>query len=483
MGTLTATWCIATLREIVQNMTFWAARVLKPQISSCISRIRSTVSTSPSFRVWKVASPGTQTSDTSKIEKPSSSIQSGLFSAQKKPFATVESTNPLLRAFLGRRIRVRLPMNDERLRVTSEEWALKYGLRRSAQVVKENTRSSDDTAAENQQPLRIDKDKGKSKADGKLVFKENKVDSGPETKSPVLNAETHNTPPGSSHMDKALDASQANDDSFPEYFVYRTSESFHGRSYDAAIWDSDGENDKSYAASTLGIEPESEGSNDISLEEDNADDEATDSTSSDDSDDTVSERNVEIEVESSDSSIRIPGKVGKLTPTDIDDFLYRAANVISGGDFIQLKPVQDMLENLSGVDLLDATWRSLESLDGQNPNLYSVRMMRLMDIVERLNTFLESQNEISIALFKVHHLTMALRMKDLDQMLRVMQNKGEYNLRNVLKETLRIWDGEKCMELLSDELLALSPEKFEKMLLEAYDVVSSDLNLLGCVEE
>jgi hypothetical protein len=38
-GTLAATWGVRVLRHVVPQMCFWAARFLKPQISSCISQI------------------------------------------------------------------------------------------------------------------------------------------------------------------------------------------------------------------------------------------------------------------------------------------------------------------------------------------------------------------------------------------------------------------------------------------------------------
>jgi hypothetical protein len=66
---------------------------------------------------------------------------------------------------------------------------------------------------------------------------------------------------------------------------------------------------------------------------------------------------------------------------------------------------------------------------------------------------------------------MALRRNDLDLKLQIMQKKGDHNLRGHLKGLLRNWDGEKCMEILSTELLELSPE--------AFDVVSFDSNLQG----
>jgi hypothetical protein len=267
------------------------------------------------------------------------------------------------------------------------------------------------------------------------------------------------------------------DDPYSNYFVYRTLESFHGRSYDAAIWDSDGDNDESYVPSAWDSESDSEDSKDMSLEEDNADDEASESGQ------LFSDRKIEPERAESPSAsfCAPPGQASKLTSADIGDLLYSAANVISGEDFIQLKPIQKLIENLNGMDLLDATWRSLEAWEGLNPNLYSFQMRCLLDIVKHLDNFLPAHVDPPIGNFKHHHLTMALRRKKLDLTLQEMLLKGEYNLRTLMKLSLKAWDGETCMEILSNELLALSPEEFENMLQEALDVVSSDWNLLGTV--
>ncbi|QKX59276.1 uncharacterized protein TRUGW13939_06408 [Talaromyces rugulosus] len=528
-GTLTATWCIVALREIVQNMTFWAARVLKPQISSCISQIRSAVSfslPSPIGTILSRTAPqGNQTFKSPNIagtEKTISSIGSGLFSSQHKtdvfraPSTITKTKGAVYIPFRERRIRIKLPSHDERkpFGAHREDWRPKFGLFRSAQAMKsgprtlvdkETTRSGDESAAKSpggQQTFPIvysAKAEGNNKADDKLGCEDNTLDCGigeleELIKSVMLNAETQDTNPDTSHIpeNKALNASDAGRDDvdsgfFPEYFVYRTIESFHGRSYDATVWDSEGDNDESYITSSSSSESDSEDSNDMS-EEDNADDEASESACSHDYDDIYreklrSERKSDRErAESPSSSFWAPpGQVSKLTLADIDDLMYRATNVISGGDFIQLKQIQDLLEELKGMDLLDATWRSLETWEGLSPNLHSFQMRCLGVTVKRLNDFLASQSEILIDLFKVHHLTMALRKEDLDKTLQIMQKKGEYNLRDLLKSLLRSWDGEKCMEILSNELLGLSTEKFENMLQEAFEFVSSDTNLLGTV--
>jgi hypothetical protein len=507
-------------------MTFWAARVLKPQISSCISQIRSEVSPYPPYPLGTIlsrtASQGNKTfknPNTSGTEKTISSIRSGLFSSQQKTdvfrgSSTITKTeNAVYVPFRGRKIiKVKLPSHDERkpFMVHRENWwpwwpklglfrpaeAMKSG--QTASVDKKTTRSSDESAAKNpsgQQTFPFvypAKAEGNTKADDKLGCGENTLDCGigkleELKKSFMLNTETQDTHPDPSHTpeDKTLNAFDAGRDdvdngSFPDYFVYRTIESFHGRGYDATIWDSEGDNDESYVTSTSCSESDSEGSNDMSLEEDNADDEASEGAHSYGYDDVyreklLSEPSSDRErVDSPSPSFRgPPGQVSKLTIADIDDLMYCAANAISGENFIQLKQIQDLLEDLKGMDLLDATWRSLESWEGPSPNLYSFKMRCLGATVKRLNDFLASQSEILIDIFKVHHLTMALRKVDLDQTLQIMQKKGEHNLRDLLKSLLTSWDGEKCMEILSNELLGLSPEKFENMLQEAFEFVSS----------
>lgn len=496
-------------------MTFWAARVLKPQISSCISQIRTAASASQPYPLdtilSRTASQRNQTlknPDTTRTENPISSIASGLFSSQQKsdifglPDTIIKTKKLVYIPFHGKRIRIQLPKNDERKPLVS---AQAMNSRQTALVDRQPTRRSDESVAKNpsgRQTFQLGysvKAEENNKADGKLGFEANILDfDSTELEAPkkraMLNAETKDTHPDLSHTpeNKSLNAADAGrddiDDSFPKYFVYRTIESFHGRSYDATIWDSEGDNDGSYIISTSGSESDSEGSKNMSLEEDNADDEASESAYSHDYEKAygerlLSERKAETgRAESPSSSFLAPsGQVSKLTLADINDLMYRAANVISGGDFIQLKAIKDLLENLKGMDLLDATWRSLEAWEGLSPNLYSFQMRCLGTTVKRLNDFLASQSEILVDIFKVHHLTMALRKEDLDQTLQIMQKKGDYNLRDLLKSLLRSWDGEKCMEILSNELLGLSPEEFESMLQEAFDVVSSDMNLLGTV--
>jgi sugar-specific transcriptional regulator TrmB len=366
----------------------------------------------------------------------------------------------------------------------------------------QNTRGGDESVAENsgaQQILQTGKSnkvEGNKEVDGRPVSQENAPDGSSgeleeSKKNPALNAETQdiNTGPSHASKDQSLDKSNAEVDgsgdvdveSFGEYFAYRTKESFHARSYDAAIWDSDGENDKSYYTPTLGSEPDSEGSDD-------ADDEGSECTSSHDYDYASTEellselKNENQRADSPGLLTRNPsGQVRNLTLDDVNDLLYTAVNVISGEDFIQLRPIKTLLENLNEVELLDATWRSLENWEGQSPNLYSRQMRFLLATVQNLNNFLASESDDLISLFAHHHLTMALRKDDLDQTLQRMQKKGDWRLRDLLKSLLKSWDGEKCMELLSNELLELAPEEFDSMLQEAFDVVHSDSNLLGTV--
>ena len=101
--------------------------------------------------------------------------------------------------------------------------------------------------------------------------------------------------------------------------------------------------------------------------------------------------------------------------------------------------------------------------------------------VATLNEFLVLENE-TISPFQHHHLTMGLRKKDLDETLQKMQKKGDWSLRFLLEGLLRSWDGEKCMELLSNEMLEMAPEEFDNLLQEALDVVYSDSNLVYTVQ-
>lgn len=558
-------------------MTFWATRVLKPQIASRISQIRFTVSQNRPYphgtiQFRETASQEPQVSEdtnTSKIEKPISSIQGGsLFSEQSFKWSfdalvkteklhtkdtnipkTEEPTSNIQRGLLsseqrpaifksssdttvkikkannfwyhGKRIRIRMPNHDERKprRVTEADWDAKLYLWRTARRAmvsgqtalgdEQNTRDGDESVAENpgaQQILQTGKPnkvEGNKEVDDRPVSQENTPDGSSgeleeSKKNPALNAETQDVNTGPSHAskDQSLDKSNAEVDgsgdvdveSFGEYFAYRTKESFYARSYDAAIWDSDGENDESYFTPTLGSEPDSEGSDDVYFGEDDADDEGSESISSHDNDNAsveelLSESKIENQrVDMLSLLTRNPsGQVSNLTLDDIDDLLYTAANVISGEEFIQLKSIKTLLENLNEVGLLDATWRSLENWEGQSPNLYSHQMRCLLATVQYLNDFLVSESDISLNLFAHHHLTMALRKDDLDQALQRMQKKGDWRLRDLLKTLLRSWHGEKCMELLSNELLELAPEEFDNMLQEAFDFAHSDSNLLGTV--
>ncbi|GAM43369.1 hypothetical protein TCE0_047f18121 [Talaromyces pinophilus] len=625
-GTLTATWCIVVLREIIQNTTFWASRVLKPQISARISQIRSRVSaftanphgaipfrketaadkpqaledanesksekpnlsadgdsssqqgmfifgpssiapvetekshdehnkifknkkpvesvpsgslfSEQSFKPFDATvnteKPHAENTNTSKSEKPVSSAQTGLlfsesdfqsFDAEvkaKKPasnvqsgflsaepkFSIIQSSDATVKTrkvtyvwHNGKKILVRLPINDERKprRVTEADWNVKfYSWLRARQAVtsgqtalvdKQNASESGEAVAEISGGLQtlqigqIDEAEGIEEGNGKLGVGKSTADSGEgelETKkSPTVDAEKQATQAGPSHTPK--------DKIFGKYFIYRTKESFHARTYDAAIWDSDGENDQSYVSSVSGSEGDSEGS-DVDIEDDDADDEGSESPSSKDYDDASIEEllsDLKIENESVDSSsasvIGPPGQVGNLTLDVINDLLFTSVNVISGDRFMALHPIQLVLLDLKGVDLLDATWRALENWEGKSPNLYSDQMRHLLATVEYLNDFVQSQDGNSINPFKHHHLTMALRKDDLDKTLQKMQKKGDWMLRQLLRSLLTSWDGETCMEILSNELLEMTPEMFDQMLDEAFDVVYSDYNLLNTV--
>jgi hypothetical protein len=473
----------------------------------------------------KTEKPHTEDTNTSKIEKPMSSLQSGLLSAEQKP-SIINSFDAMVKirrakyvSYRGKKIPIRLPSNDERKprRVTEADWKAKsYSWLRARQAIilgqtglgdEQNTSEGGAAVAEisgDLQSLQIaksDENEANKEVAGKLGLEKSTPDSGEgelETKkSSMLDTKTQSTHPDWSQRRKDQPFESANtgvdgsdevdDDAVGKYFVYRTYESFHARSYNAAIWDSDGENDQSYVASVSASEADSEVS-DVDIEEDDADDEESESASSHNYDDaSIEELLSELKTEnervenSSPSSRGPPGQVSNLTLDDLDDLLYNAASVISGEDFIQLKPIQTLLENLNGVDLLDATWRALENWEGQSPNLYSDQMRRLLATVENLNNFVASQDENLINLFAHHHLTMALRKHDLDQTLQSMQKKGDWRLRDLLESLLRSWDGEKCMELLSNELLEMGPEQFDNMLQEAFDIVYSDSNLLDTV--
>lgn len=429
-GTLTATWCIVTLREIVQNMTFWAARFLKPQIASRITQSRSTTSASQPYPLGTISS---------------RTASQGLQTTRKiHVLRSPKAKKPISLPFRGKRIRVCLPIHDER---------------------KPGRETSEDSNPEPSLPRSVKPEISGNKPHGKPDVEDNTLDSGigePEApkKSPPLNAE-------------------------PNYFIYRTLESFYGRRYDSTIWDSEGSSDESYVPSSS--EPDSESSTDISLEVDNADDEASESNYSHGYETAYEEQllpepNTELErAETPTPSLWGPGQVSKLTLADRDDLMYCAANVISGEEFMRLKSIENLLENLNGVDLLDATWRSLEAWEGLNPNLYSFQMRCLILAITHINDFLALQSEKRVDDYQHHHLTMALRRKDLDQTLQAMQQEGDIYLQELVRLLLRAWNGEKCMEVLSNELLGLSAEEFEKMLQEAFDAVSSDTNLIGTV--
>lgn len=453
----------------------------------------------------KAEKPHAMNTNTLKTEKPVSSIQRGFLSAEPKlsiiqsSDATVKTRKVTYLRHNGKKILVRPPINDERKprRVTEADWNAKfYSWLRARQAVisgqtplvdKQNASESGEAVAEISRGLQtrqigqMDENEGTKEGDRKLSVGKSTSDGGEgelETKkSPTVDAEKQATQAGPSHTPK--------DKIFGKYFIYRTNESFHARTYDAAIWDSDGENDQSYVSSVSGSEGDSEGSN-VDIEDDDADNEGSESAPSNDYDDASIEEllsDLKIENErigsSSASLIGPPGQVGNLTLDVIDDLLYTAVNVISGDRFMALHPIQLVLLDLKGVDLLDATWRALENWEGKSPNLYSDQMRHLLATVEYLNDFVQSQDENPINPFKHHHLTMGLRKDDLDKTLQKMQKKGDWMLRHLLRSLLASWDGEKCMEILSNELLEMTREMFDQMLDEAFEVVYSDYNLLN----
>lgn len=474
----------------------------------------------PEQKLRSFAAPDKTHTEITKISeggKPVTGIQSGLRSSERN-FSILESSNASVNKvkkiyFRGKAITIRLPSRDERQprRVTEADYVKKFNSWMTARQTnpastvlvnkQEATGIYDDPdiISEGLKSLQIgstENAEGNKEADGKLDLQNGIPASGESElktmKSPIVDAEERGShlredqSLGISHT--SVDSSgEVDGDSIGKYFIYRTNESFHARNFDASIWDSDDENDQSYATSISGSEVDSEGS-DADIEEDDADDEGWESASSNDFDDgsveaLLSDLKIENErVNSPSVSFQgPPGQVGDLTLDDIDDLLYTAANVISGDAFIRLKPIHNLLENLNGVDLLDATWRCLENWEGQSPNLYSEQMICLLMTVATLNEFLVLENE-TISPFQHHHLTMGLRKKDLDETLQKMQKKGDWSLRFLLEGLLRSWDGEKCMELLSNEMLEMAPEEFDNLLQEALDVVYSDSNLVYTVQ-
>lgn len=445
----------------------------------------------------KIEKPHARDTNASETGKPSSTIKSNLLASKQKPpiQSSNASVNPPKTSFVwfrGRKIIIRFPSNDHRHAYAGDKI--------------DTDRAGDKTVdmSGGQKVLQIspyDKTEGNKEVGSEPSLAKRTLGSVVgelKTKeSPMVDAEMQDTP-GTSYTGNVQslgksyigvdDSSEAGGDIVGKYFVYRTNESFHARTYDATIWDSDDENDQSYATSGWGSEAESEGT-DVDIEEDDADDEGSETGSWITYDDrSIDERLSELKIENEKADIltgpsflAAPGEVRNLTLDDIDDLLYNAAKVISGEDFIQLKPIQTLLENLKGVNLLDATWRSLENWEDRYPELYSGQMRRLNAIVGNLNQFIISLDEYNVDLFAHYHLAMARRMDDLDQTLQRMQKKGDWRLRELLEISLKSWNGEKCMELLSNELVEMDREDFDTILREAFGIVYSDSNLLNTV--
>jgi hypothetical protein len=245
---------------------------------------------------------------------------------------------------------------------------------------------------------------------------------------------------------------------FTRYFIYKTAESTYVRGYNAtAWWETDSEDDDSYELSSEDSGESSDFESQLwgPMESYDADVEESDS---DGSRSESEEDTVYPEKKKKQDPFFLPHtNSALLTPGDVDGILSQAIKSVSGKEFLGLGKIMRLIHNLTGVSLLDATWRTFEVC-----TLRHGRRGRLGLLLDPLDVALRELNWVLFKLdlmsfheIRVPELVKGKRWEDLDRTLQAVKTTSEVSLRLVLRAALEHCHGEVCLEILSpwiDEL-------------------------------
>ncbi|ODM18783.1 hypothetical protein SI65_05400 [Aspergillus cristatus] len=471
---LSSTWGVISIRQIVKNMSFWASRVLKPQISIGISQLspptldiprrhqastHQNASSNTGESGTKVAE-GLSTSSPSSLKTtsalPTSRNTTDLSSGnQKACWKCIEFDHPLFNYYLAihkpyrwRPVKVRLP------KFTTEQ-------------IRANTTNPLALAP------RLNEQLGSSSVLGRISPTPNQMQmSAPQLEKKDNGARESTFSPTHSPIDQAMEPNENELPDTPEeeihrsapcYFEYRMEYTPYHRGLESTRWP-DSEIDDTYVYESL--------SESLSGEEF----EYSDSQSNSDwgseyngsNEWSISEvpRGGKIKLAPSRRSDNGNGEIRTFGESENYTLLLSAVKVLSQDDFIAMQEIQQVIRDLTGVELLDATWRALEIWqDTDNGIGYHLNI-----IIRELNKVLSFHDGDDDKL-TINQLTQGQRWDDVDFALKLFLDEDEDFLRRVLIRALRCWPTEKLLDILEQELNGLTTDEWSRM---ANEVIGID---------
>lgn len=504
-STLNSTWGVRATRLIVKNMCFWASRFFKPQISSCISQIRFSAPCS------SLPSPVTQERD-SVHQKPDNVLTLPASVGIATPFEDSQSAATLNCASTPNQFQAgksSLIIVDPGI------------LEAPNPIFKFQGSGVDKSTSTTMLPvygdsifIRIWKDPIRRRIKVKLPPAAAGVSPQYRTnfsKKPELgHNNNHSTAEKAISQGNSPVQTHYSENDFSHYYMYKTAESSFAQGYDKMAWwgvdigygfDKPGDEDslddfddedsfEEFDEEDPPYEPDGEDSAEESDEVDTDNEDYVEDVDfevpheslstgldSGDVEENYSDIDFTVDYEESVKSSEVHysesprGGYALLTQNDVDGVLFQAARSLSGPEFIALGVIQSLIDSLAGISLFNATWRALEVLkvtDNKNISRESEKILEYtLTKIHNVVTFLR----VDIKQLHQEDLGLHGRWEDLRRALQVVQSLTDLHLRDILKHALQCWGGEKCLEILGEEIEQLGYQKLQIMRREAFEIL------------
>jgi hypothetical protein len=172
----------------------------------------------------------------------------------------------------------------------------------------------------------------------------------------------------------------------------------------------------------------------------------------------------------------VRGDYAVLTQNDVHGLLSQAVKSISGAEFVKLRVIRSLIKSLTGIPLLDATWRAFEKWEDYKWDT-TRDLKSLESVLSEIHELGMKKNINTVRICAVDMLT-GIGWEPLDKALQALQGNDEALLREVLLAALECWDGAGCLELLHPEIGQLAPDELKAMQQEAQDILQSPPYLL-----
>jgi hypothetical protein len=169
------------------------------------------------------------------------------------------------------------------------------------------------------------------------------------------------------------------------------------------------------------------------------------------------------------------GDYAVLTENDVHGLLSQAVKSLSGAEFAKLRVIRSLIKTLTGIPLLDATWRAFEEWEGYRRD--TTRDLKSLESVLSKIHELGMERNINRDRICADDILSGIGWEPLDKALQALQGNDEALLREVLLAALKCWDGERCLELLHPEIEQLAPDELKAMQQEALDILQSSPSL------